>query len=175
MASYRNFICYYTGSGDKQKSKKEVDSIFEKEVKKAEELSDDELLKKIASKGLIYGTNRRNRKSVQHSLSEKKLSKKNRIISVAYDRDADVSEYAKRRAVGYCDLCEQNAPFVNDNNIPYLEVHHIKWLSDGGADTLDNVSALCPNCHRKMHIRNDLDDKKKLQQKVRAYMKCIDR
>jgi 5-methylcytosine-specific restriction protein A len=33
-----------------------------------------------------------------------------------------------------------------------LEVHHIQWLSNDGDDTIDNIVALCPNCHRKMHI-----------------------
>ncbi|WP_296863638.1 HNH endonuclease [Thermosyntropha sp.] len=29
---------------------------------------------------------------------------------------------------------------------------HIEWLSRGGTDTIDNTVALCPNCHRKMHV-----------------------
>lgn len=33
---------------------------------------------------------------------------------------------------------------------PFLEVHHIHYLSNGGNDTIDNVIALCPNCHRKI-------------------------
>ncbi|GAA0237082.1 HNH endonuclease [Metaclostridioides mangenotii] len=38
----------------------------------------------------------------------------------------------------------------------YLEVqvHHIIWLSKGGNDDIDNTVALCPNCHKKMHILN---------------------
>ncbi len=24
-------------------------------------------------------------------------------------------------------------------------------LSEGGADTMDNVCAVCPNCHRELH------------------------
>lgn len=45
---------------------------------------------------------------------------------------------------------------------PYLECHHIIWLSQNGADTLDNIVALCPNCHRKMHIVQDENDIKRL-------------
>jgi 5-methylcytosine-specific restriction enzyme A len=37
---------------------------------------------------------------------------------------------------------------------PFLEIHHIKWLSNGGDDSIDNTVALCPNCHRKMHALN---------------------
>ena len=37
---------------------------------------------------------------------------------------------------------------------PYLETHHIVWLSNGGEVTPDNTVALCPNSHRKMHSLN---------------------
>ena len=45
------------------------------------------------------------------------------------------------------------APFMKkSNDEPYLEVHHIKPLSQGGEDSLENVKAICPNCHRKIHF-----------------------
>lgn len=69
----------------------------------------------------------------------------------------------KRRAKGICQLCEKPAPFNDKNGNPYLECHHIIWLSEGGADELRNTVALCPNCHKKMHIVNDDEDVKKLQ------------
>ena len=28
-----------------------------------------------------------------------------------------------------------------------LELHHIVWVKDDGANDLDNLLALCPNCH----------------------------
>ncbi len=28
-------------------------------------------------------------------------------------------------------------------------------LADGGRDAMDNVVAICPNCHRKIHVLND--------------------
>ncbi|WP_429628901.1 HNH endonuclease [Tunturiibacter psychrotolerans] len=42
---------------------------------------------------------------------------------------------------------------------PYLECHHIVWLARGGDDTIENTVAMCPNCHRRMHV---LDDRRKL-------------
>ena len=48
---------------------------------------------------------------------------------------------------------------------PYLESHHIIWLKDGGADSLENTVALCPNCHRKMHHLNDPKDIEILQKR----------
>lgn len=45
----------------------------------------------------------------------------------------------------------------------YLETHHIVWVSQGGSDTMDNTVALCPNCHRKMHVLNLKEDKEYLK------------
>ena len=64
----------------------------------------------------------------------------------------------KRIAKGRCQLCGNEAPFVDKNNEPYLEEHHVKQLSDGGEDKMENVVAICPNCHRKMHVINNEDD-----------------
>ena len=50
-----------------------------------------------------------------------------------------------------------------------MESHHIKWLSKGGEDSPENVVALCPNCHRKMHEVNDPNDVKKLQEKAKDH------
>lgn len=80
-----------------------------------------------------------------------------------YKRSAFVSAYAKRRAGQYCELCGEMAPFLDKDGYPYLEVHHVVWLSDGGADSINNTVALCPNCHRKMHIVQESKDVQYLQ------------
>ena len=46
--------------------------------------------------------------------------------------------------------------------VPYLETHHIIWLSKGEEDSVHNTVALCPNCHRKMHILNNKSDRDNL-------------
>lgn len=88
------------------------------------------------------------------------------VTSSRYERDPYIAVYAKERANGVCQLCHQDAPFRNSRGEPYLETHHIIWLSEGGADAVDNVVALCPNCHRKMHIVNDDADVRYLQKLV---------
>ena len=85
------------------------------------------------------------------------------MAGVVYARDRHVAELAKRRADGKCELCGEPAPFTNASNEPYLESHHIVWLAHGGFDNIDNTVALCPNCHRKMHVVNDAKDVKKLK------------
>ncbi|MCH5250576.1 MAG: HNH endonuclease [Lachnospiraceae bacterium] len=73
-------------------------------------------------------------------------------------RSTLVSNIVKIRAAGVCQLCNKPAPFYNKNGEAYLECHHIIWLAKGGADEINNAVALCPNCHKKMHILEDVHD-----------------
>lgn len=72
-----------------------------------------------------------------------------------YNRSEVVKEFARRSAEGVCQGCEEAAPFESKNGRPFLEVHHLKMLGDEGADHPDNVIALCPNCHRRVHEGRD--------------------
>lgn len=76
-------------------------------------------------------------------------------ISVTRDefqRSQDVVEWILRESKGICEKCHSRAPFSRSRNgQPYLEVHHVKPLSAGGSDTIQNTVALCPNCHREVH------------------------
>jgi 5-methylcytosine-specific restriction protein A len=73
-------------------------------------------------------------------------------VTVQYERDEKIKKERLKIANSYCESCKSPAPFVRKTNgEPYLEVHHILPLSQGGADTLENTIALCPNCHRKAH------------------------
>lgn len=81
-----------------------------------------------------------------------------RSWSAQYARSPVISRYAKERAGGFCQLCGQKAPFDDRRGFPYLETHHVRWLSRGGADAMENVAALCPNCHRRMHVLQDPAD-----------------
>jgi len=84
------------------------------------------------------------------------------VQTTVFNRDPAVTEHVKRRANGHCDLCGEKAPFLDSQGKPYLECHHISWLAHGGADSIENACALCPNCHRKMHIVDDPEDVKHL-------------
>ncbi|MEO1852809.1 HNH endonuclease signature motif containing protein [Chromohalobacter sp.] len=88
------------------------------------------------------------------------------MITAQYGRSPYVAAYAKRRAAGICELCEKPAPFITKDGEPYLECHHIEWLARGGEDTIENTVALCPNCHRKMHVLNNSTDITHLNKKT---------
>lgn len=90
------------------------------------------------------------------------------VTTSARVRKPEVREFVRFRANGICELCDQKAPFNNPKGEPFLEVHHIDYLCDDGHDSPDNAAALCPNCHRKMHILNDSKDVKKLKKKAKT-------
>ncbi len=61
------------------------------------------------------------------------------------------------RANGVCESCAVAAPFKSRQG-PFLEVHHVLRLADGGPDHPEHVIALCPNCHRRAHYSVDAHD-----------------
>ncbi len=74
------------------------------------------------------------------------------VITKTFQRNPDVVIEVLKRAKGVCEECKKPAPFARrSDGSPYLEVHHVKMLSDGGLDKVENAKALCPNCHRRAH------------------------
>lgn len=74
------------------------------------------------------------------------------VTTSKFNRSPYVAEYAKRIANGICQDCNEPAPFINKlTGEPFLEIHHIIPLADGGPDAPENTIAICPNCHRKRH------------------------
>lgn len=118
--------------------------VKEKKEKRARNLSDEEILKKVKQTEQI-------RPGYSYT--------KTRV----YQRSEYVIEATLRRANGICELCNCKAPFIKKDKTPYLEVHHIEQLSKGGSDTIENTAALCPNCHRKVHSLGLVKDIEKLK------------
>ncbi|MEZ8990109.1 HNH endonuclease [Vibrio breoganii] len=103
--------------------------------------------------------------AIKHSFEDTPDNRKKRLLSSIkrpervqttthiFKRNPDVIVEVLLRADGICELCQQKAPFLRSRDgTPYLEVHHIKRLADGGDDSIENAQALCPNCHRKLHF-----------------------
>lgn len=113
-------------------------------------VSADEELYQEVQKAIKDGKNKRNmrlenRTSIYPDSYE--------VTTKVFKRNADVIAEVLIRANGICEKCGKKAPFnrVSDGT-PYLEVHHIKRLADGGEDTVENTMAVCPNCHRELHF-----------------------
>lgn len=76
------------------------------------------------------------------------------------------------RAGGHCELCRMAAPFTGPDGQPYLEMRHLVPLQKGGADSLENLVALCPNCHRRVALNPSKDDLKNLKILAKKYKGC---
>lgn len=86
-----------------------------------------------------------------------------------YNRNPEVAAWVRLRAKGRCEACGLPAPFRSPKENPYLEVHHVRLLADGGSDRTENAVALCPNCHRELHYGS-----RKAQKKSELYDKLCD-
>lgn len=91
------------------------------------------------------------RKLAENSPSQQSTRHAQTTIRV---RSEAIKIYALKRANGICEGCGSEAPFQTKTG-PFLEVHHLHRLGDGGPDHPGNVSALCPNCHRRVHYGID--------------------
>ena len=90
------------------------------------------------------------RKATQQPSGQATPSKATTAVT-SFVRDPAVKAWVLRRAKGHCECCNSPAPFVMPDGTPFLEVHHLRTLADGGSDRVFNAVALCPNCHRQMH------------------------
>lgn len=78
--------------------------------------------------------------------------------------DFPVARKIIKESNGRCELCGEQAPFNYKDGTPYLESHFVQWLSEGGSPTIDNIVALCPNCHKKIHVLHLQSDLVKLRE-----------
>lgn len=72
------------------------------------------------------------------------------VTGESFVRDPAVRRAAYARAQGRCEYCGDMG-FLTSSGAPFLETHHIVYLSAEGPDHLDNVAALCANHHREAH------------------------
>ena len=115
------------------------------------------------------------RKLSQEEIKEKVKNIKSNVVTkevktVYRERNQFIAEYTKNRTNGICDLCGEPAPFFDKNGKPYLESHHVITLANGGPDVIYNTVAICPNCHRKIHILNNREDTEKLEKILLKYL-----
>lgn len=117
-------------------------------LEEAEEVQLIAPTKMLSAAGVVNLNELRN-KAIQAVKSEKKASRDAK--RTLYERAKHVVDYALARAKGICEACGSAAPFVRPSGEPYLEVHHIDRLSDGGLDVPHRVASICPTCHRRIH------------------------
>src|SRR5574343_55310 len=151
ITSLRAHIEYYEAiSKSTMHSLRNVATDAEKRVRaSAERDSVNQLFELEVAKSL-----RDNRNSRLNRLSQaEKTPKTLTVQTTVFSRNPDVVAEVLIRARGHCEQCKNAAPFLRaKDGTPYLEVHHIIQLSQGGEDSVSNAIALCPNCHSKAHF-----------------------
>lgn len=181
--SFEDNIYYFSGEvylAEKWYEDQELDELFEMRKVFKFPLKRKTANNLIISEDILIKCEKQKNKKISllplktvKALAKKNGSKisKRQALATNYYRDPYVADYTKRRAKGICDLCNLQAPFKNKLGEDYLEEHHVKMLSQGGPDEIYNTVALCPNCHRQIHINKDITDQKKLQKKIKEYLK----
>ncbi len=124
----------------------------------------DEFQQFLDSPSTEDGYRRAFEREVEESLNDSQAKRRQRLAlanpmpvkkvveTTIFVRNPDVVAEVLLRAGGYCERCKKRAPFLKaKDQTPYLEVHHKLQLADGGKDSVDNATALCPNCHRELH------------------------
>ena len=94
----------------------------------------------------------------------KKPERKEQTFSV-YKRDPKVVAWIIKNAKGKCECCGDDG-FIKDDGSIFLEVHHLRLLSENGSDTTQNAVALCANCHRKLHYAKNKEEMRKEIKKI---------
>lgn len=99
---------------------------------------------------------KRNQKSPSNNPGSDHPKKEARTV-VVYDRNKEVIAEVLLRANGVCEACGSSSGFNRTNGEPYLQVHHIETLADGGPDRTWNAVGICPNCHARCHHGEDAE------------------
>ena len=121
--------------------------------KSADQLDQQTIEEQLAQDVQVALSDEPDRRRARLAAKTEMLPRKVAVTSTSFVRDPDVIAEALFRAEGQCEECKKEAPFFRKSDgRPYLEVHHKIPLANGGKDTIDNVLALCPNCHRKAHF-----------------------
>jgi len=68
----------------------------------------------------------------------------------SFIRDQALARAAKKDADYACEVCRDRLDHPAQRQ-RFVQVHHIKPLSEGGADTAENMVVICPTCHARVH------------------------
>ena len=91
------------------------------------------------------------------------LPEKRKHFVETYVRDSGWARQAKQTFGTDCLICNCSNRFNKSDGQPYIEVHHIIPLCDGGEDGVWNLSVLCAHHHRMAHFADD-DSKKDIRE-----------
>lgn len=97
--------------------------------------------------------------------SEKEQTEYVELKGLRIKRNQLIVAYVKEKASYKCQAC--GFSFTKRDGRRYIEAAHIKQLAKSHIDTVENLVALCPNCHKKF----DLGDKEARKTVIEALKK----
>lgn len=110
-----------------------------------------------------------NLSELKRILSKEDPNDKKSVKTTQHKRSDRMKKFALLRAKGTCELCREKGPFEYKESF-FLEGHHIIPLSRGGKNKIDNIAALCPNCHKKAHYA-DINQRLKIVEILLDFVK----
>lgn len=87
---------------------------------------------------------------------------KQEYLRETFARDRGWVKQAKEKFGSYCLHPSCKNTFNKENGLPYIEVHHIVPLFEGGEDAVWNLAVVCAHHHKMAHF-SDLDMQKDLR------------
>jgi transcriptional regulator with XRE-family HTH domain len=76
----------------------------------------------------------------------------------------DIRTALIERSEGICELCENAMPFCLPDGSPYIELAYVEQGASDDKYQACNFAALCPNCHKLLHVlKRDIDIDKLLK------------
>lgn len=115
-----------------------IDNVY---VNRFSTLSSTDLLNKIKEVS---------EQNIQPSLERKRDGRIIGLLNSYY-----LANYSDKNNLITCECCGEKT-FIKNNDEPYLEYHHlIPFNIVDGPDHYENLFAICPMCHRKIHSIKD--------------------
>ena len=101
----------------------------------------------------------------------KEIPEKKEYLIETYVRNVKWAKEAKEILGTEC-LCKScRNLFIKEDGTPYIEIHHILPLCEGGEDSLWNLSPVCAHHHRMAHFAK-YDDRMRLRDFLHKEVKC---
>lgn len=157
FATYKKVFCQF---------RPENRNVFAKVRQQLQFLRDDGLLSFIDGRGTytLRGIELLRGEVEDEKIQEisKQAPEKREYLIETFARNRGWVREAKETLGEYCLYPQCSNTFNKPNNKPYIEVHHIISLCDGGEDAIWNLVVVCAHHHKMAHFSN-LPTKQKLQ------------
>lgn len=129
-------------------------------IPELQQMVEDNSLKSTTAINIFSQVNKEKQLKIFNELGKDKLSNMTakeikKYLNKRKPISKSIENHLIARSEGHCEICG----YGDLDIISLLEKHHIKPISEGGQDELNNLVMICPNCHKTIHIlRNEKED-----------------